>query len=373
MLSYWEQESFTKYDIAIIGAGITGLSTAIELKEKEPKLNIVVLERGLIPTGASTKNAGFACVGSLTEILDDLAEMSVSEVVELVKFRKEGLELLRNRLGDQNIGYKEDGSYELCFDDRNYDKDIEKVNGYLFPVFEKNVFKISDKKFGFNTAVKTIIESSAEGQIHTGMMMKNLLMTAGKLGVEIKTGFQVESIKAVSQHVKITSELLTITVRQVCVCSNAFAKSLLPSIKMKPGRGQVLITNPIKDLPFKGSFHFMEGYYYFRTINDRVLFGGGRQIDFDTETSTEFELNHKILSDLELKLREIILPNTSFKVDRQWTGIMVFGENKKPIIKEVTENVFAAVRFGGMGVAIGSKAAEMIAELMLTKLNYSHK
>ena len=72
MISLWEKRSLISYDIIIIGAGITGLSTAASLKEKNPKLNILVLERGLLPTGASTKNAGFACFGSLTELRNDL-------------------------------------------------------------------------------------------------------------------------------------------------------------------------------------------------------------------------------------------------------------------------------------------------------------
>ena len=72
MFSYWEQQSFFNYDYIIIGAGITGLSTAIELKERQPKATVLVLERGILPTGASTKNAGFACMCSDTELLADL-------------------------------------------------------------------------------------------------------------------------------------------------------------------------------------------------------------------------------------------------------------------------------------------------------------
>ena len=61
MFSYWEQQSFTSYDYVIIGSGIVGLSTAIELKEKFPGATVLILERGLLPTGASSRNAGFAC------------------------------------------------------------------------------------------------------------------------------------------------------------------------------------------------------------------------------------------------------------------------------------------------------------------------
>lgn len=71
MLSYWEQKNFFRYELIVIGSGFTGLSTAINFKKKNPKARVLILEKGVFPTGASTKNAGFACFGSLTEILDD--------------------------------------------------------------------------------------------------------------------------------------------------------------------------------------------------------------------------------------------------------------------------------------------------------------
>ena len=97
MFSYWEQQSFSYYDHIVIGSGIVGLSLAIELTEREPGKRVLVLERGLLPTGASTRNAGFACMGSATELLDDLLYMTEAEVLGLFELRKKGLSLLRKR------------------------------------------------------------------------------------------------------------------------------------------------------------------------------------------------------------------------------------------------------------------------------------
>lgn len=72
-LSYWERKTyFSNVDFTVVGAGIVGLNCALKLREKYPKSSIAVLERGLLPKGASTKNAGFACFGSVSELLDDL-------------------------------------------------------------------------------------------------------------------------------------------------------------------------------------------------------------------------------------------------------------------------------------------------------------
>ena len=85
-LSYWEQKEWLQnIDFTIVGSGIVGLSTAVFLKKRFPKSKILVLEKGILPQGASTKNAGFACFGSLSEILEDLKSHSVDEVLSLLK------------------------------------------------------------------------------------------------------------------------------------------------------------------------------------------------------------------------------------------------------------------------------------------------
>ena len=74
-------------------------------------------------------------------------------------------------------------------------------------------------------------------------------------------------------------------------------------------------------------------------------------------------MNGKIQHDLEQKLRHLILPGYEVAIDQCWTGIMAFGQQKKPIVQVISPRIFAGVRLGGMGVAIGSKLGEMLAEL----------
>ena len=77
-LSYWEYTSwFSNIDYAIVGSGIVGLCCALRLRERFPDAKILILERGALPQGASTKNAGFACFGSISEILDDLKKLHI--------------------------------------------------------------------------------------------------------------------------------------------------------------------------------------------------------------------------------------------------------------------------------------------------------
>jgi gamma-glutamylputrescine oxidase len=378
MLSYWEQQSFINYDHIVIGSGIVGLSTAIELKEKFPGASVLVLERGLLPTGASSRNAGFACMGSVTELLDYRHSMTDTEILELYDWRNEGLEKLRSRLGDSNIGYAANGSYELLSEDdvsEGVIDKIEELNALLHPITQKPAFKLANDKiasFGFSKEyTKALIENTCEGELHTGKMLRALMQMALQLGVEIKTGAEVMRFEEHEKHVNIElrdvsrNNTLRLHANTLCICTNAFTKQLLPDEDVIAGRGQVLITQPIEGLKFKGVYHMDKGYYYFREIDGRVLIGGGRNLDFEAETTTEFALTEQVQISLERKLHEVILPGTSYLIEQRWAGIMAFGKSRSPIVKQISDRVFGAFRMGGMGVALGSEVAMKLAGLIV--------
>ncbi|KAA5533307.1 FAD-binding oxidoreductase [Taibaiella lutea] len=376
MSSYWEQQSLLHYDHIIIGSGIVGLHTAIELKERFPHAQVLVLERSLFPFGASTRNAGFACMGSFTELSDDLASVSEQDMVDLFLKRKAGLELLRKRLGDTAIGYKENGSYELI---SKAEMPLLERFSYLNELIENATgiipFKVTANKikpFGFNASlVESMIENTMEGEIHTGKMMRALVQYAIKSGIEIKTGAIVEAFEEEEKKVVVfvkdntRKTLLPLSCEKLFICTNAFSKQLLPDISLQPGRGQVLVTEPITGLPFKGIFHFDKGYYYFREIDGRVLLGGGRNLDFEGERTTDIELNENIQSHLIRLLKEMILPDHTFEIAQQWSGIMAFGEDKRPIVKSFSDKIYGAFRMGGMGVALGAGTAKELVDLVL--------
>ena len=243
----------------------------------------------------------------------------------------------------------------------------------LKPITGKDAFKPASERlseFGFAGAYsKALIENTCEGELNSGMMMRALLDMAAQCGVEVKTGASVldfeEEEKQVIVRVKdpFRTDVWPLSCSTISICTNAFTKSLLPDVDVTPGRGQVLVTQPIPGLKFKGIYHFDKGYYYFREIDGRVLFGGGRNLDFETENTTDFSLNSLIQSDLEQKLSDIILPGMHFQVAQRWAGIMAFGVNKYPIVKSFSTRVYGAFRMGGMGVALGSEtAAQLVAQ-----------
>ena len=367
-VSYWERESFLeKKDYIIIGSGIVGLTCALELKQLNPQASITIIEKGFLPAGASTKNAGFTCFGSPSELLDDLNHLNAEDVFKLVENRVNGLAKLRRIVGDRNMEYKEYGSYELFKDTELYHKcidNLEYLNKQLKPIFNQNTFEVFTKPKDFGLAKESLlIKNVFEGQLNTGLMMKNLITLATKAGVEILNGFTVANIAKINEGWKVLGKQTSIETKKLILCNNAFASKLLPELDVKPARAQVLITKPIKNLKIKGCFHMDRGYYYFRNVANRVLLGGGRNLDFKAEETFEMSTSVKIQEHLKALLKTKILPNQEFEIEHSWSGIMGMGNSKTTLLKQLDESLFCAIRLGGMGVALGTDVGQKVANL----------
>ena len=366
MLSFWEKSSLLQVDFAIVGGGIVGLSVATSLKEKFPNKSVTIFERSTMPYGASTRNAGFACFGSLTEVLSDIEIMGEGAARELIFQRWMGLQITRKRIGDEAIGFLPSGGFELIENDIDFEEDVRRVN-QLVDDFIPDYISISNtekSRLGI-VAPGDLYSMRDEGQVDTGALMKSMELYALQLGVVIRTGSEIVRIDSNSLRVKDQFRGdIDFRAEKIVVCNNAFAKALLPEMDIKPGRGQVFITQPISNLSFMGNLHVDEGFYYLRNVGNRLLFGGGRNIDFQTEESTEFALNTAIQNALELKLKDLFGEDFQFKIDQRWTGIMAFGENKTPIVKRLSDHLFVAVKMGGMGIALAGFIGEEMAELM---------
>jgi len=250
---------------------------------------------------------------------------------------------------------------------RECESKLEYLNKQLKFITKDNTYILSNERiehFGLNK-VENLIQNKFEGQLDTGKMMYVLSEKVRCLGVKILNGLEIKQIHNESNGVTLmTSEGFQINAGKVVICTNGFAKEFLSELSISPGRAQVLITGEIKHLKLHGSFHYQGGFYYFRNVNNRVLIGGGRNLDIQGETTTKFGLTQPIQASIENLLNEIILSGIEYKIEQRWSGIMGLGESKSPIIQEIRPNIYCAVRLGGMGVALGYLVGMEVAELV---------
>lgn len=377
-LSPWEREHyFPTFDCLVIGSGIVGLSAAIELKTAAPALKVGLIERGIIPTGASTRNAGFACIGSPTEILDDLANSGEDNCLEILRMRWNGLQILRNRLGDHALKFQPTGGYEIFFPD-----DEETFNQVLQSIPQLNalvkeatgltkVFNVVDalkSRFQLHK-ITHIVMSKAEGQIHPGSMTGALERIAVAEGVMKYSGVEFCSYEQEGELIRLdTRPALPFRTKRLLFATNGFSADLLQGIDVRPARNSVVMTSEIPGLTLHGCFHYDRGYIYFRNVGNRILLGGARNLRPDEEATVDFGINAGIREYLVSFLEEKLYPGVDFGIESAWSGILGVGAQKGPIVREHEPGIFAAVRMGGMGIAIGSETGRRAASLVLQSL-----
>jgi len=377
-LSFWEKETFYAHrDIIIIGSGLVGLWSAYYMKKNVPHANILIVDRGNIPTGASTRNAGFACIGSATELLAHARAAGEQKMLEMVAMRYEGLSRIQKVFGKKEIEYERYGGYELITD-KQYGKLKQLKNdlGWLNITLRKAIknektFRVADKKikdFGFKQT-SHLIESKTEAQLHSGKLLQALLKKVQGMGVQVFTQTEIKSFQKTGGKIILQTNLpVNLSTDQLLICTNGFASQLLPEIDVIPVRGQVLVTSPIKKLAFRGAFHFDEGFYYFRNLSgNRVLLGGARNTALEAENSDEFTVTNTIQAELERFLSTVVLPKQKYSIEHRWSGIMGMGSGKFPIIKRIEKNIYCAVRMSGMGVALSPVVGDIVARQMLYK------
>ncbi len=361
--SYWETELYNQnYDLIVIGAGLTGMSAAYFFKKDHPDANVLVLERGNFPIGASTRNAGFACIGSVGELLSDLEIEEELVLKQRIKDRYEGLLLLRNTLGDENIDYEEAKGCEIFKDQAEFEKAKDSIG-----IFNQWMDELIGEKEVFSAQTYRdfpVIHNRVEGLLHPGKMIRTLLQNCIGLGVEFRWNSVVENINT-DANVITNSNGIDFSADRVIIATNAFTKKLLPEINITPGRGYAFVTSELDSLEWKGGFHFNKGYVYFRHIGEnRLLLGGGRNIAHTEETTSEFGVNQSIKNYLVEFANETLELTAGWEIDHEWSGIMGFTDTKKYLLEKISPRCVLAAGLSGMGVALGMNFGKKAASLI---------
>ena len=372
-ISIWEQETFlAPQDLILVGSGFCGLWAAVQYAEKNPTKRITILERGSLPYGASTRNAGFSCFGSPSEILHDIQAMGADAVWNLVDMRFRGLARINQYFPDSVTGFDHAGGYE-CFEANSAVWDgcaskLDELNRGMASItgithtFQHATHQLNE--LGLRNYAE-LIENKLEGGLHSGFLLQALWRKAQALGVQVLTGVTVHALHPRSYGVDFETSLGWLHAKQGLLCTNAFTRALLPQADIEPARGQVFVTSPLPHFRLRGTFHAEEGYYYFRNLGDRLLIGGARHTAFEAEATTEVSTTAFIQEKLESYAQKHVLPeNQPYTITHRWSGIMGMGSTKFPIVERVSDQLFVCARMSGMGVALAPVVTERAIKLM---------
>lgn len=378
MISIWEQETYYRdTDVLIAGGGFMAMWTAWELLQRNPKLKITIAEASRVPALASTRNAGFACFGSPSELWSDLHTMGENAMWQVVEMRFKGIEKIRRIWGDNAIGYDPIGGYEVYAGQPEWEgvmlaEKLSMLNkGLAFITGENETYRDRSNRLvtmamqGFSA----MAGNSIEGGLHSGKLAATMAAWLHAAGVVLLTGHKVENVSysGVGQNVCLLAGQRHIEIKsKAMIWATNAALDIVEGVgkRVVPARGQVLLSPPIAGCKLKGTFHFDEGYYYFRNLGNRLLLGGARNKAFSHEQTHLAEPSSEIQAHLKAFIK-MHLPEAAQVLEKpgwmEWAGIMGMSEDKKPIVKEISPCIWVALACNGMGVALTPVVAEEVA------------
>jgi glycine/D-amino acid oxidase-like deaminating enzyme len=370
--SHWEKTTFLKSpDVAIIGAGLTGLQAALALKKTKPTCDVLVIERASIPRGASTRNAGFACFGGPTELLADLDAYGAESTLLTVQERFAGIRALEANYSERGIDWHKHGGYEVIDDQATAEvvrERLPELNALLVEAtgLEQTWSVITDPHLSGSAQLS--LHNPLEAQLHPGKLVSLLLKDCHEAGVRFLFGCEVEHVGAAAGAVLVEGAGWgSFVAKQALVTVNAFARKLLPEDfpeTIRPVRNQILLSDPLPGFKLRGCYHYHEGYVYFRNVGeDRLLIGGARHKAGQSSETDVFGPNGVPEAFLLAKLNEWLPMRTWTDADfpTRWSGIIAQGDGKSPVLRFAADNVLVAGRLAGMGVALSAALAQRAA------------
>jgi glycine/D-amino acid oxidase-like deaminating enzyme len=342
-----------------------------------PVLKVTICEALPVPALASTRNAGFACFGSPSELWSDLETMGENEMWRVVEMRYKGIHKILSIVGAEKIGFEPSGGFELFNKDSDWNGSVlrDKLQilnkGFLEIAGKEQVYTDrSSEMAGLGLAgFEAMAGNSIEGGLHSGKLVMALQNLVRQMGVVYLEGHTVIPDSGVhSNYWQVQNSraklLLRIKAREVIWATNAWLSQHAGLPRVTPARGQVLLSPPVEGLKLFGTFHYDEGFYYFRNLGNRLLLGGARNKAFEAEGTLIDKTTDEIMQHLEFFIQEKLQQVSPFIGHRgwlNWAGIMGITENKLPFVQKLGDHQWAVLACNGMGVALTPIVAEEIA------------
>lgn len=364
--SFWEQNIWSHHaDVIIVGGGIVGLHAALEYHQCRPDHEIMVIEKGITSRGSSTKNAGFVCIGSPSELLSDLKKMSETELMHLLSSRYAGAEYLRSWDHDR-IHFVEEPGYEVFAEEEKelYQECMLNL-GYLNEIVRRSTgIPLAFEKVDIPTCIKDahgVIRCNYEGHIHPGKWIEELERKCDEKGIRRIMGVGVDRALDIRDSVMVETSEGHFTADQVLWCTNAYSSGLFPlqeDVRMVKNQVYAILC---PDLCLTGTYHMKEGFIYLRKFENHLIIGGARHMD-DDDVSMEYNMI------VEAELRRFVERHlgVEWQPSHKWMGRLAMGANKSPIIDQLSNRQWAAYRLGGMGVALGAHLGKALAQKVVS-------
>lgn len=389
--SLWLEQAYTgstdhsalkggdRADVAIVGGGFLGLWTAILLKEREPGIDVVIIEKDICGGGASGRNGG--------EVLSWWAKLET--LIKLVG-APEALDLAR--ASEQAIG-------EIQAACERYSIDAQfRQAGYLWtaatdvqrgawrptmevaaglgehPFQELSPEEIA-RRTGSPVHLEGVLDASA-ATVHPGYLVRGLARVAAQLGVRIYEHTPMVELDRRSPAVLRTPQG-AVTADKVILAINAHAAGVRELHRQIVAISSDMVSTPpiperLEEIGWTGgeaiSDSQLQIHYYRTTADGRVTFGkGGWGIAFGGRMGPGFDRDPKRAAEVTRGFRRLYPNLADVAVDRDWSGPIDRSPTGIPLFGNLggRTHILYGAGFSGNGVGPSRLGGQILSGMVL--------
>jgi glycine/D-amino acid oxidase-like deaminating enzyme len=370
-----------KVDIAIIGGGFTGLSTAYHLKKIQPSIDVAIIETQICGYGASGRNAGFGMtLFGLTFSLTAL-RFGKYKAVQAHHYMEKAVDYLSEFITENRIDcdYERPGFLRVATS-KPYVKRIKHEINLMRSLGIEGIEWLSQEEvrkevnspfyLGAWWEPRCVLLNPAK--LAWGIRNLNL-----ELGVKIFEYSPVFEVKRENSNFKIKAGDGEITAKKILFATNAFSH-LFPQLKRKqvPAFTYIVLTEPLDEKFFNEvGWENRQGiedarnlvHYYRLTKDNRLLMGGG-DVGVAFGKNMNLDENEKIFNELKNYVRKIFPVLKDVKFTHQWGGPVSVPIDMAPAIGKIgNENAYYSLGCVGHGVSLTNLNGKLLADLLLER------
>jgi len=370
-ISFWQRRNAAaseSADIAVIGGGIVGVSTAFWLRRLRPDLRVTIVEAGALASGASGRNAGFLLQGSASDFATDSRRFSTDVAAYLWRFSGENRAMVEHELDGERFDLARTGSLTVAGSEAEAARlrvSVDALAAAGEPVTYLDAARLHERigGAGFYGGM----------QVPTGGTVDSFRLVhaiAAASEARVLTHRRVVAVQPAGDRVRLETMAGDIEAGQAIFALNAYGPLLFPwmSAFVRPLRAQMLATVPTGRVWLHQPVYSHDGFYYIRQLPDgRLLVGGARHLFLEDEVGYEDTTTPALQQALLAYVAAHFPAAGRVSVDHAWSGIMGFSPDGLPAIGPLP-GVPGSFWVGGMsghGMGYGFRLGRLMAERAL--------
>ena len=367
-------------DVAIIGAGFTGLSAAYHLGQGGADVTLIDAQHPMF--GATGRNGGFCCLGGGKISNARLAQLFGADQQQLYRqTEKAAVNLVDQFITDNNLDVDRHSNGEtlLAHKPKHAQKfpalqaEIQRDYGVTADVLDAKELRQNGLGGAFFGAITNPIGFGLNPQKYAS----GLLQIAQSKGVKIYAKTPAQCIVPTASGYDITTPQGIVSCKKFIIATNGYSsEDMFPWMRARflPVQSSVIVTRPItnQEQSAQGWTSAQMAYdsrfllHYFRMMpNNRFLFGTRGGLHY-TQRSNE-RISRKIRRDFV----RMFPAWRDVAIDYEWSGLVALSRSETPYVGEIPgyDGGYTAFGYHGNGVAMASYAGALLSDMALEHID----